>query len=140
MTTGLNECIGGGYAVGPSYDLPEDPSSYHSDDRNIIGCNSLVCGGCAAKVRSILGFVAEPPPMVDWSKVYDTQDWSTLGWLRTSSRARTYVCRCLQLTELHAEPSDQLEETKGIRWRCAGHPPSPRVPHRDGSTFASGAG
>jgi hypothetical protein len=123
MTSGLNYCIGGGYVVGQSYELPDDPSAYHSNNRDIIGCNNLVCAACGAKVRSLAGFTPAPPPTVRWRDVYEAQDWSALGWLHPSS-GRMYVCRCLHLTELHAEPSNQLEETRGVRWECAGHAPS----------------
>lgn len=132
MSKALNYCVGGGYIVGPSYELPDDPSGYCSDDRDVIGCNALVCSGCGARVRHLLGVAPEPPPNTNWSTVYDTADWSTLGWLKPTTMARWYVCRCTQTMELHSKPSNQLEETKGITWRCAGHPPSPLPLEIDG--------
>jgi hypothetical protein len=124
MTSALNFCIGGGYVVGLSYELPDDPTAFHSTERVIIGCNNLVCGTCFAKVRSVAGFSLELPSTVRSHDAYSEEDWAAAGWLHPSG-GRTYACRCFSILELGAAPSNQLAEVRGIMWECAGHEPRP---------------
>ena len=125
----FNYCNGGGYIVGPSYKLPDDPTEY-CYERDIIGCNNLVCGTCHAKLRSVASFSLRLPTVIPASEVYDA-DWSARGWLEPGG-GRTYVCRCYSLLELGAKPSNQLLEVSGIVWECAGHEPSPLPLEIDG--------
>jgi hypothetical protein len=126
----LNHCLDDGYVVGASYDIPDDPSAYHSDHRDIIGCNQLICARCHAHVRFARGLFPDVPRGVDWRVVHELPDWSTLEWMKPGD-GTFYACRCMGDIEFHARAADQLE-LSGILWRCGGHPPGPLPVEIDG--------
>lgn len=118
-------CSVGGWVVGADMFVPEDPSDY-AGGASTFGCNRLRCGACGEWVRQRAG-VDCPGLPGHLAALYDTDDWTTLPFVRRFRLGRLYVCRCTGWleTSMHAtgDPSpDAMAGDPSLPWGCAGHP------------------
>ena len=132
----MTTCLLGGSLVGRDGWLPTAPFDYRWPGLNQppIGCNTIACGDCDARVRSIAGF--GPGADFEPSTAYELDDPAVTEHLQADAAARLYFCRCrwtvvatsadLQHPELQ-HPRDFVSN-----WECAGHPPLPLPPDLEG--------
>jgi hypothetical protein len=128
MTTISHACHTRGLLVSTDDWLPEDARDFHGPGLvAFIGCNSLKCATCGARVRSAAGF-SSPPTLVD---LLATEDWHTLPQHAPAGSGRLYACRCTvrlvrSVTPLEPDERDEFGDPDLPPWSCAGHPPLAR--------------
>lgn len=150
----LVRCAEGGFLVGPSQLVPDDPAIYQwppSGAGTVVGCNHLVCQRCHQRVIQRPGFDATRELKRQRAgrlpAVYAACSAGEAGWeeqvqagaLERDPRIRLYLCRCAQhgemrLCPVEAEPDGPPGGPQS--WRCAGHPRATAAPpdHPAGST------
>lgn len=137
----LVRCAEGGFLVGPSQVVPDDPAVYQWPDLGgagaVVGCNHLVCQRCHQRVIQRPGFHAtrelKRQRAARLPAVYAACSAGEAGWeaqvgggaLERDPRIRLYLCRCAQhgemrLSPVEAEPDGPPGGPES--WRCAGHP------------------
>lgn len=137
----LVRCAEGGFLVGPSQVVPDDPAVYQWPDPGgagaVVGCNQLVCQRCHQRVIQRPGFHAtrelKQQRAARLPAVYAACCAGEAGWeeqvqggaLERDPRIRLYLCRCAQhgemrLSPVEAEPDGPPGGPES--WRCAGHP------------------
>jgi hypothetical protein len=116
-----------GYIVDGETPIPDDPSDYGPPDvKHTPPCNQLRCRGCGARVRNRAKVQATEDISDRAGELYETQDWTSLQYIKSSARRRLYACRCtvyvcFRQTPMYDDDPDPLDHTT-FPWGCAGHP------------------
>jgi hypothetical protein len=136
----LHYCEDGGYVVAADTTVPEDPTDYQAGAA-ILGCSNLRCTRCDGVVRNRAGI--ECPKLKTRLKVLSqTDDWTTLEFVKPFGPGRLYACSCVGWLETtyHAcgDPAPDVNAgDPSLPWRCAGHPVATLPLVVDGETITA---
>ncbi len=139
----LNHCANQGILVDGESWVPIDPTDF-SPWRVmgfLLGCSNLLCADCGAVVRNKRGLATKKRSAKRAEQLYETEDWTTLKWVRSSKLFRTYACRCtIHVTgrsKYLSEPDPDLLDEPMPAWSCQGHPSATMPFAVDGRRFNS---
>lgn len=126
----MNRCAKNGCVVDATIPIPTDSTELYVARLPPVGCSSLRCLNCGARVRNAVGLAFrerdDVPPRV-LSEIYDLPDLASSPLLGpTHPDYRLYVCRCRRWLAIRsyelADPDGDDPTAPDLPWRCDGHP------------------
>jgi hypothetical protein len=124
----MGYCHNGGYVVAARYRVPANPTETGEwSETSPVGCSKIRCGGCGVEVRQAPGF-AFAKRTRQKATIYETEDWSKLGFLKPDKDTRLYACRCAVHAEINWNLLGDTDSNKLMTpysWGCGGHPDGP---------------